>query len=235
MIVSHLVRFARTVCIGAMLLALGGSVAPRILAAEDAEAETPRRIESDDAEVFGMNVTRINFEEDPVGKELRVGEDLSVRLAAWGCLLSTSVKDSYVAVQPFNVGGRSGVHCAATHDPIYQGTITIRFCRPGSSSSSSESSPHSSEPSRGGRFDKPAGVHSVGLWVSHVTPNGTTMRAFDKDGREIYSVKTAKDVRDFLGIHSPRPIARVEIVPDAKIDPDYAIDDLTFDRPVLLR
>jgi hypothetical protein len=50
-------------------------------------------------------------------------------------------------------------------------------------------------------------------------------------GRRIAEIKTVSSQRDFLAIESNTPIAYIKIVPDPEVDPDYAIDDLTFDLP----
>ncbi|MEQ8785472.1 MAG: hypothetical protein RIC55_04205 [Pirellulaceae bacterium] len=200
-----------------LVAAINMAVAPTIVA-EDARqdvGEETARLDADDARQFGESPTRIDFEADPSGKELMVGEDIGRRFVDRGVLLSSSVDGAIVSVETYNVGGRSGGRCAATHDPLYQGTLTLRFCTPGDA-------------------EKPAGVHAVGFWISHIAPDGASLLAFDKDGKELGVVKTNRHQRQFLGIHSRLPIARVDVVPDPEIDPDYAIDDLTFDRPTAI-
>jgi hypothetical protein len=130
-----------------------------------------------------------------------------------GCTFATSVGDSFVGVQPYDVGGRSGGKCIATHKPLYQGKMTIRFCKPGD--------------------DKvPATVTTVGFWVSHVSPDGTALQAYDNDGKLIGSVSTTKKHGEFLAIKSTKSIAYIKVVPNIEVDPDFAIDDLVFDTPV---
>jgi hypothetical protein len=173
------------------------------------------RIDSDESEFFGKSPTRIDFEADPAGKRLEVGEDIHKRFVDRGVLLSTSIKDAIVSVENYEVHGRSRGRCAATHDPVYQGTLTIRFCKPGDA-------------------DEPAGVHAVGFFVEHIAPKGTSLVAYDGSDKQIGVIPTNKSRGQFLGIHSRRPIARIDVVPNPDIDPDYAIDDLTFDKPVAL-
>jgi hypothetical protein len=202
----------RLVSLTSIALLLSCTEAAFAQGAADRQFDVRGRIESDDAAAFGESPTRIDFQADPEGVEFTIGEDIGHRFVAWGCVLRSSLEKSFVSVEPYNVGGRSGGRCAGTHDPLYQGTITIRFCVPG-------------------KIDRPAGVHSVGCWVSHVAPGGTALVAYDKDGERIGVVKTTLGVKQFLGIHSSTPIVRVEIVPDPAIDPDFAFDDLTFDKP----
>jgi hypothetical protein len=131
-----------------------------------------------------------------------------------GVTFASSFPKSYIGVESYNVRGRSQGRCIANNDPLYGGVMTIRFCKPGNAA-------------------VPAGVRYVGFWTSHVVPNGTLLQAFDVSGRMIAEIPTVQTERDFLAVKSNTPIAYIKIVP-TKEDPDYAIDDLTFDPPALL-
>lgn len=170
------------------------------------------RINKDVDELFPKDVTRVDFDADPAGERFDIGTDISKAFVPVGCTFETSQKDSFVSIEPYNVGGRSGKFCAATHKPLYQGTITIRFCKP--------------------KDEKiPATVTTVGFWTSHVAIGGTKLVAYGVDDKEIATVVTDANQRDFLALRSKTPIAYVKVVPDNDIDPDYAIDDLVFDVP----
>ena len=172
-----------------------------------------KRIVVDDDKNFPMNVTRIDFDKGPKGLILRSGIDISELYVPLGCIFESSFPGSFVGVEPYNVGGRSGGHCAANHKPLYQGTIIIRFCAPGNKKI-------------------PATVKTVGFWTSHVAIDGTTLEAYDIKDKKIGEIKTLRNQRDFLAIKSKVPINYIKIVPNTKIDPDFAIDDLVFDKPI---
>ncbi len=182
----------------------------------DLLAEPPvvsmERIPSDEDELFPPDVTRIDFDRAPGGATIAAGTDISEVYVPVGATFISSYKDSFVAVEPYNVGGRSGGRCAANHKPLYQGTMTIRFCKPDNAR-------------------LPAGVTHVGFWTSHIAPEGTALQAFDARGRQIGEIKTVRSQRDFLAMKTNVPIAYIRIVPDEEVDPDYAIDDLVFDTP----
>jgi hypothetical protein len=172
------------------------------------------RIAEDRDNLFPKDVVRIDFERGPMDESLAVGEDIRRTYVAWGCTF-TSVyegEEKFVSVEPYNVGGRSGGRCAANHNPLYQGVMTVRFCLPGNERA-------------------PAGVRYVGFWTSHIAVDGTTLEAYDVRGRRIAEIKTIRSQRDFLALESNTPIAYIKIVPNEEVDPDYAIDDLVFDTP----
>lgn len=181
------------------------------LSAEPTVVHMDRIVRDDDAH-FPEDVVRVDFDKAPGGEVLAVGTDVGEVYVPVGCLFQTSVKDSFIGVQPYDVGGRSGGKCAATHKPLYQGIMTVRFCKPGNAR-------------------LPAGVRYVGFWTSHVSPEGTALQAYDARDRKIAEIKTTKHQRDFLAITTNVPIAYIKIVPDPEVDPDYAIDDLVFDPP----
>ena len=175
-------------------------------------------ISEDRDELFPKNVTRINFDRGPGGEITIVGKDIRDLYVPLGVTLESEVPntaDTIISVEEYNVKGRSGEKCAATHDPLYQGTIVIRFCLPGNSG-------------------VPAGVHVVGFYTAYIEPEGTALQAYDVHDRLIGEVKTRVRGNDFLALKSATPIAYVKVVPDPEIDEDHAIDDLFFDPPVTL-
>lgn len=177
-------------------------------------ARVEQIVEDDDA-LFPKNVTRVDFDRGPGGELLAPGRDLKETFVPLGVTLHTSFKESFVSVEDYNVRGRSGKLCVATHDPLYQGTLTLRFCLPGNAG-------------------VPAGVHYVGFWTAYIEPEGTLLEAYDVHNRLIGVVKTSTRGRDFLAVKSRTPIAYVKVTSDEEIDKDFAIDDLVFDPPVTL-
>jgi hypothetical protein len=174
-------------------------------------ARTARIPDTD--EVFPTeSVTRIGFDVDPAGKAIQPGTDIHATFVPQGFTIKTSIAGSIVSVNPYDVGGRSRGMSCATHAPRFQGELTIRFCQPGNAA-------------------MPAGVTRVGFWVAAVSPDGTSLVAYDAQDRQITEIKTINQNKDFLGLESTTPIAYIKIVPNIPIDPDYTIDDLVFDPP----
>ncbi|MCH7725305.1 MAG: protein kinase, partial [Planctomycetes bacterium] len=170
------------------------------------------QIPRDDDKLFPAKVKRIDFSHDASGKAIGPGEDISADFIALGCTLETSFKTSFVTATPYNIGGRSRGFSAANHNPMYQGTMTIRFCKPGDAKA-------------------PAAVTIVGFWIGHVSPQGAEIEFYDHMNKKISSLLTTKNGREFIAVRSKTPIAYLRIVPDMDIDPDFAIDDLVFDTP----
>lgn len=177
-----------------------------------AAAGPPVAIRRDDHPRFGGSPRRITFDRDAAGRPLRVGQNVANAWRRHGVVLSTSIKTSFVSVNNYTVGSRSRGMSCATHQPLFNGVLTIRFVSP-------------DDPSRS------AGVRAVGFWVAHVSPRGTRIEAYDARGVELGRTYTDATGSDFIGIASERPIAEVRVVPDPRIDRDYTIDDLTFTRP----
>ena len=175
-------------------------------------------ITEDKDELFPKNVTRINFDRGPAGELTIPGRDIRDLYVPLGATIHSEMPnepDAFISVEEYNVKGRSGDKCAATHDPLYQGTIVVRFCLPGNSG-------------------VPAGVHVVGFWTAYIEPEGTALEAYDVHDRLIGLTKTRVRGNDFLAIKSKTPIAYIKVTPDTEIDEDHAIDDLFFDPPVTL-
>jgi hypothetical protein len=165
-----------------------------------------RRIEAAD---FPPGCLEESFETAPSGRKLVVGENIEKLFISKGFTLSTSIGTSFVSVNDFVVHGKSRGLSAATHQPLFQGQLTIRFCKPGNE-------------------NVPAGVTHFGLWIAHVMPRGTAMVAYDLQGRELGRIETTREGHEFLGIQSSVPIHRIVIVPNLQIDPDYTLDDFIY-------
>lgn len=180
--------------------------------AADARTE---RIAADKPGAFGPSPTRIDFERDPTGTRFAIGADVSRAYVAKGFTLATSIEGAIVSVNTYNVGGPSGGLSCATHQPLWEGKLTIAFHAPG-------------------QPGVPAGVHRAGFWVAAVSPGGTALEAYDHAGRLLIKVDTTESNKDFLAVSSTVPIHRVVVVPNEAIDPNYTIDDLVFDGPVPL-
>lgn len=156
--------------------------------------------------------SKIDFERRPSGKLLRAGENIHEAFVDWGAVFSTSISRSFVSVNRYNIEGAGGGMSAATHDPLYEGEMTIRFCKPGA-------------------VTKSAGVTFAGCWLGVVKPGGTSLIAYNEDGKEIGRVVTSMKGSQFLGIKSNVAIAKIMIVPNPSVDSNFAIDDLIFDAP----
>ncbi|MCW8133962.1 MAG: hypothetical protein KIS92_26690, partial [Planctomycetota bacterium] len=160
----------------------------------------------------GAERTRIDFETAPDGSALTPGMDVGKTFVAKGFAISTSIEGSIVSVNNYNVQGRSNGNSCATHQPLWEGSLTIRFCVPG-------------------RPGIPAGVTRAGLWIAAVMADGTALEAYDARGKRIAEIKTTRGPNEFLGVRSRVPIACLKVVPNPNIDPNYTIDDLVFDAP----
>ncbi|MCH2059153.1 MAG: hypothetical protein MK183_00875 [Verrucomicrobiales bacterium] len=162
-----------------------------------------------------LTARKIGFERKPSGELLRAGENIQRAFVDWGAVFSTSISQSYVSVSRYNIKGAGGGMSAATHEPLYEGSITIKFCTPGTAG-------------------KPAGVNFAGCWLGIVKPGGTSIIGYDVNGEEVGRVMTTKTGSQFLGVKSNVPLAMIKIVPNPEIDTNFAIDDLLFDTPTPL-
>ncbi len=154
-----------------------------------------------------------DFETGPGGRPLQIGDIIEKLFINKGFVLSTSVTTSYVSVNNFTVTGKSRGLSAATHQPLWEGEITIQFVQPG-------------------REDVAAGVTHFGCWVAAVLPRGTALIAYDLHGREVGKIETQTNGHEFLGVQSSTLIHRLKIVPNVQIDRDYTLDDFIFTPPV---
>jgi hypothetical protein len=173
-----------------------------------------RRILTPSDDVFVGSRT-IDFEADPAGARPDVGEDIGMRFSDWGVTMQTSIPGQFVSVNDYEVASVSRGRSAATHDPLYEGTMTIRFCVPGNPGI-------------------PAGVNSVGVWMAIVQKDGTALRAYDIRGNLIDEVNALSGPSEFFGITSAVPIHEVRLVPNVAVDANYTIDDLVFSEPSAL-
>jgi hypothetical protein len=152
------------------------------------------------------------FETTPDGSPLHVGDNIERAFISKGFLLSTSFSDSYVSVNTYTVEGKSRGLSAATHQPLWEGEITIRFIKPG--------------------YEHiPAGVTYFGCYLAAVVPQGTAMIAYDREGRELGTIHTQRTGVDFLGVRSSMPIYKIRIVPNLSLDKDYTLDDFIYTPP----
>jgi hypothetical protein len=171
------------------------------------------RITADRDSELPAQVTRIGFDADPQGEPLRLGQDVSSTFAPLGVTLETSLQGASVCVDGYTVTGRSrGMSCATGEPYRWQGMLTARFCEPG-------------------KPERPASVTHVGVWVAAVSPGGTSLQAYDAQGKVIGSVTTLRSGSEYLALRSETPIAFVRVIPNEQVDRDYTIDDLVFDTP----
>jgi hypothetical protein len=161
---------------------------------------------------FPPNCIEESFERAANGRPLQIGENIEKLFINKGFVLSTSVPDSFVSINRYTVLGKSRGFSAATHQPMWEGEITVKFVQPG-------------------RADIPAGVNYFGCFIAAVVPRGTAMVAYDVRGREVGRVYTSVHGHQFLGLRSPIPIHRVCFIANPQLDRDYTLDDFIFSPP----
>lgn len=152
------------------------------------------------------------FEKTPDGRFLNIGDNIEKIFLSKGLVLSTSIATSYVSVNGFAVQGKSLGMSVATHQPLWEGEITVRFVQPG-------------------REEVPAGVSHFGCYIAAVVPGGTAMIGYDLHGRELGRIETKDNGHEFLGVSSSTPMHRIRFVPNLKLDRDYTLDDFIFSPP----
>ena len=162
---------------------------------------------------FSGAIVRIGFEKDGEGKPLRIGDDISTRFKRDGFRIESSIKGAIVSVNNFTVNGRSKGLSAATHAPLWEGTLIIKF--------HAQNTP-----------SIPAFVKTAGLWVASVSPGGTALEAYNAKGELVGKVVTKSSGHEFLAFRSKTPISEIRVVPNPKIDRNYTIDDLFFSKPL---
>jgi hypothetical protein len=150
-----------------------------------------------------------SFERTPDGRPLQIGENIEKLFIKKGFVLSTSIATSYVSVNNYIVQGKSRGLSAATHQPLWEGEITITFVEPD-------------------HEHIPAAVSHFGTYIAAVMPMGTALAAYDMQGRELGKIHTEKHNTDFLGVRSSIPIHKIRIIPNVQIDRDYTLDDFIF-------
>jgi hypothetical protein len=184
-------------------------------------AEQPRFLTSGPAAAVPAGFARITekdfppgcveeaFERTPEGRPLQIGENIEKLFIGKGFVLSTSIATSYVSVNNYVVQGKSRGLSAATHQPLWEGEITITFVEPG-------------------HEHLPAAVSHFGTYIAAVMPMGTALAAYDLQGRELGKIHTDKHNTDFLAVRSSIPIHKIRIIPNIQIDRDYTLDDFIF-------
>jgi hypothetical protein len=158
---------------------------------------------------FPPDCVEEGFEVNPITTlPLKAGDNVEKMFVGKGFVLSTSFKDSFVAANTFNVGGKTGNLSVANHNPMWEGEVTIRFCQPG-------------------KEHIPAAVDYFGCYIAAVEPKGTNLVAYDLQDRELGKIVTQQTGTEFFAIHSDIPIHKIRIVP-TELDPNYSLDDFIF-------
>jgi hypothetical protein len=164
------------------------------------------------AEQFPENCTEESFETGPDGNPLSPGDNIEKYFIKKGFLLSTSIGTSFVSVNNYTVQGKSKGQSIATHSPLFEGEITIRFVKPG-------------------QEYIPASVTHFGFWIGKAAAHGVTVFGYDMRGRELGQVQPQRGENEFIGIRSTMPIHQIRIVPNAGVSKEYTLDDFIFTEP----
>jgi hypothetical protein len=191
----------------------GLSVQPPEFAGLDGQRPVPGGFQRIKENEFPRGCLEEPFETAPDGRRLVIGENIEKLFIRKGFTLSTSIKTSFVSVNNYTVQGKSRGLSAATHQPLFEGEITIRFCRPG-------------------RENIPAGVTHFGCWIAAVVPKGTYLIGYDIRGKEVGRINTEAGPNEFLGMRSSVPMHTIKVFPDVNIDRDYTLDDFIYTPPV---
>lgn len=149
----------------------------------------------------------VDFDVKPDGTKTVLGEPIEKMCAELGLVAQVDVEGSKLTVKPFKA---SKGYSAAGDNPEYEGVTSFTFFEKGDSSRSKKTISH------------------FGIHVAYVTACGTLLKAYDESDNLVGELATNSNGICFLGFYSKTPIARVEIVPDKEIDPDYAFDDVSF-------
>ncbi len=173
--------------------------------------------------------TVLDFENDPFGSSIALNDHMNDMFVSRGLRLS-SAAPRYVRSIRFSfklcpLG--EGIKAICVHDPetnrTFRGATYIDFCVPG-------------------QPDIAAGVHRFGVFVERIDHSRDFVaEALDSFGNVIgYSEATDQGCW-FIGFESTVPIARVRIFQNPylpasgrNLDEMYALDNLTYDAPVLL-
>jgi hypothetical protein len=148
--------------------------------------------------------TVIDFDTEPNGEPVRLGQVLDELYAPLGVNLRSSVPGSPIVADEYVVASGSRHWSAATRTPRWTGETFVRFDPP---------------------------VQAAGFYIAHVYVGGTGVEAYDADNRLLGRIYTDQLGDDFLGLRSTdTPIARLRIFPVPNIDPNFTIDDLSFER-----
>ena len=143
-------------------------------------------------------------------EDAKAGEVVNNKYAKQGVVFESSntKKDVSAHMYRFN-GGLGGMLCIASQEPTYQGKLTVNF---------------DVGPNKG------VGVSQVGFHLAHVSKNGTVVEVYGKDKALLGKLAVDKSSQGtaFIGFESKKPVMSLLIVPNPKIDEDFALDDLAF-------
>ncbi|MCH2183618.1 MAG: hypothetical protein MK108_16590 [Mariniblastus sp.] len=166
-----------------------------------------------------------DFESDPYGNNISLSERLNDSFYAKGLLLSSDETDYVRAVRfsfkfcPLDSGSKSA---CVQGERMFRGVMHIRFCLPGQPGVA-------------------AGVTRFGLFIERVDHSRDfVIEALDANGNIVSLVETTDEDCCFAGFQSNIPITEVRVRQnpylagrtDRPLDEMYAVDNLTFDRPI---
>lgn len=183
-----------------------------LASATSAIAQSSSLREVDEQSLIDGGARHLTFDTDPDGQAIPDEFDVSKTYIAYGCRISASLEDSFPATRSYQVREGSG-QCCANLNPAYAGALILHFCEPGNE-------------------ERAATVSKFGVAVSFVVPKGTKIEFYDQESTMFAELESDQRGVQFFAVQSETPIAFVKIRPVARIDPDFAIDDLMFDRPV---
>jgi hypothetical protein len=152
----------------------------------------------------------IDFDVDTEGEPTKPKQAVGDLYASQGVAFAVEDSEIGVILHRYNCSGPSGKLCAGGQ--AYLGIIRISFHDP-------------DDP------DEKATITQFGVQLAAVKPGGTKIEAYDSADQLIGSIEPTKQWNCFLGAKSKTPIHFLRIVPNPEIDPDYAFDDLGFDKP----
>jgi hypothetical protein len=151
---------------------------------------------------------KIDFNSSLEGKILRSGQNINKTYEGIGVSFKSLRPNSYLTVSPKQIEGIQQGNSATNHRPLFEGTISARFCDP-------------DDPT------KNRAVSFIGLRVGLVKPGGTTLTAFDSNNHKV-EASTIREGNQFIGILSKTPITRFTINANSDIDTTFSFDDLIF-------
>lgn len=166
-----------------------------------------------------------DFESDPYGNSISLSERLNDSFYPKGLRLSSNDTDYVRAVRfsfkfcPLDSGSKSA---CVQGERMFRGVMHIRFCLPG-------------------QPDIAAAVTRFGLFIERVDHSRDfVVEAFDANGNIVSLIETTDEDCCFAGFQSNVPITEVRIQQNPylktlvgrQLDEMYAVDNLTFNRPV---
>lgn len=174
--------------------------------------------------------TVVNFEVDETGEPVGSELDAAELFAFKGILLDTEDIGDVITIRyPFKFCPvENGTRCICPRDSSsvgrpkrLQGTTIIQFCIPGQ--------PHIA-----------AGVRRFGLFLERIEHSrDVIVEAYSASGQMLGMVESTDEICTFAGFESSDPITRIRILQnphldelERTIDATYAIDCVTFDKPV---